>query len=101
MTKEKKFFEALQGVFIGAKVEGDSGFVNLMRIKSGYYSQIEKILQKDIEDNLKGHAGFREELFVKLYGFFYRYFTKSGSIYFNSTPFHNNVYERIYTDFKL
>ena len=37
MTKEKKFFEALQSVFIGAKIEGDSGFVNLMRIKSGYY----------------------------------------------------------------
>ena len=52
MTKEEKFFEALRSVFIGAKVEGDSGFVNLMRIKSGYYSQIEKILHKDIEDKL-------------------------------------------------
>lgn len=100
MTKEKKFFEALQGVFIGAKVEGDSGFVNLMRIKSGYYSKIEKILLKDIEDKLKGHASFREELFVKLYDFFHRYFTESGSIYFNSTPFHNNIYERVYTDDK-
>jgi len=100
MTKEKKFFEALQSIFIGAKVEGDSGFVNLMRIKSGYYAQIEKILQKDIEDKLKGHTSFREELFVKLYDFFHRYFTESGSIYFNSTPFHNNVYERVYTDDK-
>lgn len=100
MTKEKKFFEALQSVFIGAKVEGDSGFVNLMRIKSGYYSQIEKILHKDIEDKLTGHASFREELFVKLYDFFHRYFTESGSIYFNSTPFHNNIYERVYTDDK-
>lgn len=100
MTKEKKFFEALQSIFIGAKVEGDSGFVNLMRIKSGYYSQIEKILQKDIEDKLKGHTSFREELFVKLYDFFHRYFTESGSIYFNSTPFHNNIYERVYTDDK-
>ncbi len=100
MTKEKKFFEALQNVFIGAKVEGDSGFINLMRIKSGYYAQIEKILQKDIEDKLKGHTSFREELFVKLYDFFHRYFTESGSIYFNSTPFHNNIYERVYTDEK-
>ncbi len=100
MTKEEKFFEALRSVFIGAKVEGDSGFVNLMRIKSGYYSQIEKILHKDIEDKLKGHASFREELFVKLYDFFHRYFTESGSIYFNSTPFHNNIYERVYTDNK-
>lgn len=100
MTKEQKFYKALQDVFIGAKVEGDSGFVNLMRIKSGYYSQVEKILHAEIEEKLKGHASFREELFVKLYDFFHRYFTESGSIYFNSTPFHNNVYERVYTDDK-
>ncbi len=100
MTKEKKFFQALQDVFIGAKVEGDSGFVNLMRIKSGYYSQIEKILREDIEKKLKTHPSFRDELFVKLYDFFHRYFTESGSIFFNSTPFHNNIYERVYTDDK-
>ena len=100
MTKEQKFYKALQDVFIGAKVEGDSGFVNLMRIKSGYYSQVEKILHAEIEGKLKGHASFREELFVKFYDFFHRYFTESGSIYFNSTPFHNNIYERVYTDDK-
>ena len=100
MTKEQKFYKALQDVFIGAKVEGNSGFVNLMRIKSGYYSRIEKILQAEIEEKLKDHTRFREELFVKLYDFFHRYFTESGSIYFNSTPFHNNVYERVYTDDK-
>lgn len=100
MTKEQKFYKALQDVFIGAKVEGDSGFVNLMRIKSGYYSQIEKILREDIEKKLKVHPSFRDELFVKLYDFFHRYFTESGSIFFNSTPFHNNIYERVYTDDK-
>jgi len=70
MTKEQKFYKALQDVFIGAKVEGDSGFVNLMRIKSGYYSRVEKILQAEIEEKLKDHTSFREELFVKLYDFF-------------------------------
>jgi hypothetical protein len=34
MRKEKAFFDALRDVFVGAKVEGESGFVNLMRIKS-------------------------------------------------------------------
>jgi adenine specific DNA methylase Mod len=100
MTKEEKFYKALQDVFIGAKIEGEGGFVNLMRIKSGYYRQIEKNLQKDIEDQLKKHPKFKEEMFDKLYSFFSRYFTESGSIYFNSTPFHNNIYEKVYTDEK-
>jgi hypothetical protein len=121
MTKEQKFYKALQDVFIGAKIEGKGGFVNLMRIKSNYYRKIEDILKKDIETALKSpacagephlsavptaqvdadrHPKFRDELFDKLYSFFNRYFTESGSIYFNSTPFHNNIYEKVYTDEK-
>ena len=100
MTKEQKFYEALQNVFIGAKIEGEGGFINLMKIKSGYYSQIEKLLQKDIDKALEKHPAFKDEIFDKLYAFFSRYFTDSGSIYFNSTPFHNNIYEKVYTDEK-
>lgn len=36
-TKEDIFFKALRDVFVGARVDGESGFVNLMRIKSRYY----------------------------------------------------------------
>lgn len=97
---EKKFYKALQDVFIGAKIEGEGGFVNLMRIKSNYYCRIEDILKKDIEAALGKYPDFEEELFDKLYSFFNRYFTESGSIYFNSTPFHNNIYEKVYTDDK-
>jgi adenine specific DNA methylase Mod len=100
MTKEQKFYKALQDIFIGAKIEGEGGFVNLMKIKSNYYRKIENILKKDIEAALKSHPKFRDELFDKLYSFFSRYFTESGSIYFNSTPFHNNIYEKVYTDEK-
>jgi len=100
MTKEQKFYKALQDVFIGAKIEGKGGFVNLMRIKSNYYRKIEDILKKDIEATLKSHPKLRDELFDKLYSFFSRYFTESGSIYFNSTPFHNNIYEKVYTNEK-
>ncbi len=96
-TKEQKFFKALQDIFIGAKIEGQGGFINLMRIKSKYYSKIESILKEDIDKALKQYPTFREELFDKLYTFFSRYFSESGSIYFNSTPFHNNIYERVYT----
>jgi adenine specific DNA methylase Mod len=98
MNKEKLFYKTLQDIFIGAKVEGQGGFINLMKIKSKYYEKIEELLKKDIEEALKRYPSFRDELFDKLYSFFSRYFTESGSIYFKSTPFHNNVYEKIYTD---
>lgn len=100
MTKEQKFYKTLQDVFIGAKIEGKGGFVNLMKIKSNYYRKIEQLLKEDIEKALEKHPSFRDELFDKLYSFFNRYFTESGSIYFNSTPFHNNIYEKVYTDEK-
>jgi len=100
MNKEQKFYKALQNVFIGAKIEGEGGFVNLMRIKSNYYRKIKELLTADIEKALEQYSSFRDELFDKLYSFFNRYFTESGSIYFNSTPFHNNIYEKVYTDEK-
>jgi len=40
MTKEQKFYKALQDNFIGAKILDQGGFVNLMRIKANYYSKI-------------------------------------------------------------
>ncbi|MEM4134630.1 MAG: site-specific DNA-methyltransferase, partial [Candidatus Micrarchaeia archaeon] len=98
MTKEQKFYEKLRDIFIGAKVEGQGGFINLMKIKSKYYQKIEFYLKADIEDALQKYPNFREELFDKLYTFFNRYFSENGSIYFNSTPFHNNIYEKVYTD---
>ncbi|MCM8821796.1 MAG: site-specific DNA-methyltransferase, partial [Candidatus Omnitrophica bacterium] len=100
MPKEQKFYKTLQDVFIGAKIEGEGGFVNLMRIKSNYYRKIEELLKADVEKALEKYPTFRDELFDKLYSFFSRYFTESGSIYFNSTPFHNNIYEKVYTDEK-
>ena len=49
MTKEQKFYEALRDVFIGAKIFGVGGFINLMQIKSRYYSKIEELLKKNID----------------------------------------------------
>ena len=99
-NEEQKFYDALQEVFVGAEVTGQGGFINLMKIKSGYYRQIKDHLKEDIEDALGDHPGFREELFDKLHAFFSRYFTQNGSICFNETAFHNDVYEKVYTDEK-
>jgi adenine specific DNA methylase Mod len=98
--EEQKFYSTLKDIFIGAKIEGKSGYVNLMRIKSKYFEKIQECLKRDVEKKLKNHPKFREELFDKLYSFFNRYFTESGSIYFDKTPFASNVYEKVYTDEK-
>jgi adenine-specific DNA-methyltransferase len=96
---EKQFLNALRDIFVGAKVEGDSGYVNLMRIKSRYYEHgVFPQLQKDITAALQPFPDFREELFDKLFTFFQRYFSESGSIYFRYTALHQNVYEKVYTD---
>ena len=96
---EKQFFQALRDIFVGAKLEGDSGFINLMAIKNRYYEQgVFPLLQKDINAALKPFPDFREELFDKLYTFFQRYFSESGSIYFRYTSLHQNIYEKVYTD---
>src|SRR4030066_528337 len=93
---EQQFLDALKDIFIGAKVEGDSGYINLMKIKARYFEQgVFPRLMQDIEAACKPfEKSFREELFDKLYDFFKRYFSESGSIYFRQTPLQKNVYEK-------
>ncbi len=71
-TNENKFFEKLREVFIGVPVEGESGYINLMRIKARYFEKVmEPRLRKEIDNALKPFPDFREELFDKLYTFFH------------------------------
>jgi adenine specific DNA methylase Mod len=101
MNKEQKFYNTLKDIFVGAKIEGESGYINLMRIKSRYYEKgVFPILQKDINTSLEPFTEFKEEFFDKLYTFFNRYFSESGSIYFRYTPIHQNIYEKVYTNDK-
>jgi adenine specific DNA methylase Mod len=98
-SKEQLFFEVLENLFIGVPIEGESGYINLMRIKARYFERVLKpCLQKEIADALQPFPDFREELFDKLYTFFSRYFTESGSIGFFFTPYHQSIYEQVYTN---
>jgi hypothetical protein len=97
--KERRFFDALKNIFVGVPVEGESGYINLMRIKARYFEKVmEPRLRETIDAELKDFPDFREELFDKLYTFFRRYFTESGSIGFFFTPYHQSVYEQVYTN---
>lgn len=94
--KEKRFLNALESLFTGAEVDGDSGYINLMRIKREYFKSTRQFLLEKIDDRTQGGADFREELFDKLYTFFDRYFCESGSIYFRHLPTFSKTYERVY-----
>ena len=70
MSKEQRFYDALEDIFVGAKVEGESGYINLMRIKSRYFEKgVFPKLKEDVKKALKNFPEFKEELFDKLYTF--------------------------------
>ncbi len=99
MTRdEEEFYQDLKNIFLGAKVEGQSGYINLMRIKSTYLEKILQNLKMDIKDKTQEFPEFRQELFEKLHTFFKAYFSESGSIYFSYTPLKSKVYEKVYTN---
>ncbi|MHA1338478.1 MAG: site-specific DNA-methyltransferase [Promethearchaeota archaeon] len=98
LTKEKKFYDELAKLFVGEKIEGNSGYINLMKIKSQYFNQ--KVFPYLYNIGLKFNPEFKEEFYEKLYSFFSRYFSETGSIYFKYTPLKQKIYEKIYDDDK-
>jgi adenine-specific DNA-methyltransferase len=96
-VNEKKFYRTLEEIFTGAKIEGQGGFLNLIKIKHDYYQKVISQFAKEVEEDKVITNDFREEFFSKLYTFFKKYFNESGSIFFTKTANWNNVYEKIYT----
>ncbi len=89
----------MKNFFVGVPVEGKSGYINLMRIKARYFEEVmEPRRRKTIAAGLPPFPNFREELFDKLYNFFQRHFTGSGSPGFFFTPYHQSVYEQVHTN---
>jgi adenine specific DNA methylase Mod len=96
MNKEQKFYNILQELFVGAKLDGDGGFVNLMNIKTDYFNKIRERIKKEIKDKFGDDQP--EDLFDKLYTFFDSYFSDGGAIFFSSTPVYKNIYAKVYSD---
>ena len=99
MKNEKRFYDALEKIFVGADIEGEGGYVNLLAIKSRYYKKILSKFQEQVSRN-KIVPTFQEEFFDRLYSFFEKYFSECGSVYFCKTAFSDNIYEKVYTDNK-
>ncbi|NLM20306.1 MAG: hypothetical protein GX207_00970, partial [Peptococcaceae bacterium] len=66
-VNEKRFYDALENLFVGAKIEGEGGYVNLLKIKSEYYKKILEQFKKEVEEEQIITDSFKEEFFDKLY----------------------------------
>lgn len=98
MIYENKFYETLENIFVGARIEGKGGYVNLLKIKEKYYANILQLFKSEINNDEEITDEFREEFFNKLYNFFVKYFSESGSVYYVNTANWQNVYEKVYTN---
>ena len=57
--KERRFLYALRDLFVGVKVGGQSGYINLMRIKAAYFQKVvEPALMEDLAKALKDFPEF-------------------------------------------
>ncbi|WRD42425.1 site-specific DNA-methyltransferase [Helicobacter pylori] len=106
-TNEAQFYEVLENLFIGVKVEDKqeslldptpravkNGMVNLLKAKSKYYQSKKQELEKLIDCKCQNNNDLKEELFDKLYSFFKRYLSANGGIYFNDTPLYDSLYTK-------
>ena len=97
-NNEKKFWDILTNLFVGAEVKGKSGFINLMIAKESYFKKVKTELLQEINEVCRDNQSFKDEFYDKLYSFFHRYFSESGSIYHNYTPLFYNIYTKAYND---
>ena len=100
MLNENKFYKALEDIFVGAPIEGEGGYVNLLSIKQKYYSSVIERLKADISKDPVISDSFKEDFYNLLYSFFEKYFSECGSVFFAKTANWQRVYEKVYTDTK-
>ena len=102
MGAKQQFFTQLDSIFIGQSIqdhEDNSGYTNLIRLKSQYYQDI----KKHIADAIEKHTASRSmemELYNRLYTFFESYLNDTGTPFFYKTEFFKNIYARVYSNNK-
>lgn len=94
------FYSQLESIFAGRELEnfkGQSGFANLLSIKSEYFKYIKKELESKVKKTFNTPSS-ENELYVKAFTFFDSFLNETGCPYFNKTEFYKNLYEKVYTN---
>lgn len=105
MDYKKAFYSKLQDCYLGVKIKkanensvSNSGFTNLLDIKSKYFEFIKKYLEKEIDAVAKEWE--TNDIYNKLYTFFDSFLNETGTPFFTDTPIYKNIYAKIYSNSK-
>lgn len=98
---KQRFFSALSNIFVGEvgnKLEGNSGYTNLMKIRNEYFKKIKPLIEIEVANEFKELEDGENDLYNKLYTFFDSYLNETGTPFYNKTQLHKNLYEKVYSD---
>lgn len=99
LKSKQRFYSAISDIFVGEvgnKIEGNSGYTNLMAIRNLYFRQIMPSIERKIEEEFLTIN--KDDLYNKLYTFFDSYLNETGTPFYYKTQLHRNLYEKIYSD---
>ncbi len=94
MDFQIEFLKKLEDIYLGRikNLEGNSGYINLIYIKSQYYQDIiktiketEQLLSYSLATTNKEQQEYIKHIYEKIYTFFHKYLNDTG------TPFYSNV----------
>lgn len=72
------------------------GLTRLLKSKSEYFKKFINEFKAQIDEKSAKNAEFKAEIYDKLYDFFHRYFSPTGSIFYTQTPLFYNIYTKTY-----
>lgn len=114
MQSKQKFINILENMFIGVSISSDNdnnndifsqhnqqarakqGFVKLLQAKANYFNAFKDNFIQKIESKTANNDALKTEFYDKLYDFFHRYFSPTGSVYYHQTPLFYNVFTKTY-----
>ena len=114
MQSKQKFINILENMFIGVSISSDNdnnndifsqhnqqarakqGFLKLLQAKSNYFNAFKDNFIQKIESKTANNDALKTEFYDKLYDFFHRYFSPTGSVYYHQTPLFYNVFTKTY-----
>lgn len=114
MQSKQKFINILENMFIGVSISSDNdnnndifsqhnqqarakqGFLKLLQAKSNYFNAFKDNFIQKIESKTTNNDALKTEFYDKLYDFFHRYFSPTGSVYYHQTPLFYNVFTKTY-----
>lgn len=97
---KQKFYSLLEDIYIGevaSKIEGKSGFINIMNIKGHYFKDIKPKIEEGLKIYFKDKKEYNEAC-SKLLEFFSNYINETGTPFFKDTKYYDNRYVKLYNN---